>query len=518
MTNVLSAGTFADKHYKHNGFSSSITDSYTSPSTAPTGITWGEGTIPPPPVSKTSSDTGAGADAMSVSAAISESDVGSGADVNLDVPASLLKTDTGAGLGAISEQLSNRSETDTGTGVDALLELLKFIAKFSSDTGVGVDTILPLLAEIDRSDVGVGEGKLSSRLFGSSDVGAGTDTISQLLVELIRSEIGAGEDKINSRSLANFDLGIGMDARLALLAERSQSEAGAGLDRITSRFFSSPDLGIGIDAIVEIVDVLTEEGVSIEFGNFTQDFTRMVTRYGRTLLNINTKERFNSILRVLGGGKCLDDSRMMKCGDAIAYVLPTFKYRLGDRVTAVLGRGEWTIVAERRASRIGNLRVFRALGLERYTPGAPLTGIYDIALPIAVELVSSYGILNLPIAVELISSYEIAKNLIEREMSSKYDITKAPPQIIGERAIATGDMIDNYWNPWDDIDLSYYKIHRALNTGFTPSDANLVGVTGTNSFKHSNLSAATQYYFKVCAVTKLGVSGVYSAQFTATTA
>jgi hypothetical protein len=385
----------------------------------------------------------------------------------LDVPASILKTDNGVGLGVISEQLSSRSEADTGAGVDALIELLKTIAKSSSDTGSGADAFVAV-------------GEILDKL--SSDTGSGTD------------------------------------AMLSLLAEINNSEVGASIESIYSRSFVNLELGVGIDAIVEIVDVLTEEGVSIEFGNFTLDFTRMVTRYGRTLLNVNTKERFNAILRVLSGGRCIGDNRMMVCGDAIAYVLPTFKYRLGDRVTAVLGRGEWTIVAERRASRIGNLRVFRALGLERYTPGAPLTGIYDITLPIAVELVSSYGIVNLQIAVELVSSYEIAKNLVEREMSSKYDITKAPPQIIGERAIATGDMIDNYWNPWDDVDLSYYKIHRALNTGFTPSDANLVGVTGTNSFKHSNLSAATQYYFKVCAVTKLGVSGAYSSQFTATTA
>jgi len=39
-TNVISADSSADKHYKHTGFSSTITDSYTAPHNHPEGITW----------------------------------------------------------------------------------------------------------------------------------------------------------------------------------------------------------------------------------------------------------------------------------------------------------------------------------------------------------------------------------------------------------------------------------------------------------------------------------------------
>jgi len=39
MANVISADNTADKHYRHAGFSATITDSYSSPSTYPTGIT-----------------------------------------------------------------------------------------------------------------------------------------------------------------------------------------------------------------------------------------------------------------------------------------------------------------------------------------------------------------------------------------------------------------------------------------------------------------------------------------------
>jgi len=40
MGNVISADFDADKHYRHSGFSSTITDSYTSPGIQPWGITW----------------------------------------------------------------------------------------------------------------------------------------------------------------------------------------------------------------------------------------------------------------------------------------------------------------------------------------------------------------------------------------------------------------------------------------------------------------------------------------------
>ena len=40
MANVISADAEAHKHYRHIGFSSTIADSYDSPSTGPTGITW----------------------------------------------------------------------------------------------------------------------------------------------------------------------------------------------------------------------------------------------------------------------------------------------------------------------------------------------------------------------------------------------------------------------------------------------------------------------------------------------
>ena len=168
-------------------------------------------------------------------------------------------------------------------------------------------------------------------------------------------------------------------------------------------------------------------------------------------------------------------------------------------------------------------------------PGIVLASKYDLTEEIVpLEFASSYELITDLVSLEMLSRYDVnaldvpgivlaskydlTEEIVPLEFASSYDITKTPAQIIGERAVATGDMIDNYWNPWDDDDLMYYKVHRSLNNAFAPSDANLVGVPTTNAFKHINLAAATQYYFKVCAITKEGVSGTYSAQFTATTA
>jgi predicted phage tail protein len=168
-------------------------------------------------------------------------------------------------------------------------------------------------------------------------------------------------------------------------------------------------------------------------------------------------------------------------------------------------------------------------------PGIVLAGSYALTEElVSLEMLSKYDInaLDVPRIVlaglynlteellnsEMMSRYDIISKEVRKEMDSSYDITKTPAQITGERTHVDAQSIDNYWNPWNDEDLSYYKVHRSLINGFAPSDANLVGVPSTNTFKHINLAAVTQYYFKVCAVTKLGVSGTYSAQFTATTA
>jgi hypothetical protein len=99
----------------------------------------------------------------------------------------------------------------------------------------------------------------------------------------------------------------------------------------------------------------------------------------------------------------------MKCGDAIAYVLPSLSYKLGDHITPVSGRGEWVIVTERYASRLGDLRVFRVLALERYTPGATLKGEYTIVEP-ATAGVNFTGV------------YALTEELVCLQMLSRYDI------------------------------------------------------------------------------------------------
>jgi hypothetical protein len=99
----------------------------------------------------------------------------------------------------------------------------------------------------------------------------------------------------------------------------------------------------------------------------------------------------------------------MKCGDAIAYVIPGLSYEIGDHITPTSGRGEWIIVTERYASRIGDLRIFRVLGLERYTPGATLTGIYTVVEPAIV-------------GADIAGVYALTEDLVSLAMLSRYDI------------------------------------------------------------------------------------------------
>jgi hypothetical protein len=136
----------------------------------------------------------------------------------------------------------------------------------------------------------------------------------------------------------------------------------------------------------------------------------------------------------------------MKCGDAIAYVLPSLSYEIGDHISPISGRGEWVIVTERYASRIGNLSIFRALGLERYTPGTTLKGVYTVVEPAiaGVDIVGMYALIEDPVLLEMLSRYDI--NALEVPgimLASKYDLTEVfvPLDIISSYTIIAYDSL-----------------------------------------------------------------------------
>jgi len=195
MGDVISADRSADKHYEHSGFSSTITDSYASPSTNPRGITWtGSGVV------RVSSDTGTGTETWSITAVNLNSDIGTGVD-------------------AILQSLSTRLEADTGNGQGMLIDLLKAIAKYSSDTGVGVDEVIDQFATVLQTETGSeveAEAELLAML-GESDEGVGADMAS-ILAELADSDLGAGVEW--AELLGEFlsdDSGVGTETEAATL-------------------------------------------------------------------------------------------------------------------------------------------------------------------------------------------------------------------------------------------------------------------------------------------------------------
>ena len=182
---------------------------------------------------------------------------------------------------------------------------------------------------------------------------------------------------------------------------------------------------------------------------------------------------FNGIFKRLTTSKTLPDGVELKPGDALVYVDPSLS--LTENCLIERKGRVYRLKSQELVKCIGAVEIYRVLGLEEYMPST--------------------------------------------ELESAYDILKELAQVAGLRATAdaTAYNIATYWNAIEDDDLDHYKVHRSTENDFTPANANLVGLPTTNSFKHSDLAAATTYYFKVAAVTKLGVVGTYSSQASATT-
>jgi hypothetical protein len=165
----------------------------------------------------------------------------------------------------------------------------------------------------------------------------------------------------------------------------------------------------------------------------------------------------------------------MKCGDAIAYVIPSLSYKLGDYITPVSGRGEWVIVTERYSSRIGDLSVFRVLGLERYTPGATLKGVYTIVEPatVIVNFTGVYDLMEDLVRFEMLSRYDInALDVPGIMLSSKYDLTEVlvPLDMISSYTITAYDSL--YPSPSLYPSTTLYprgigRVHEIMDIEFT---------------------------------------------------
>ena len=186
-SNVISADDVADRHYKHSGFSSTISDSYASPSSFPMGITW-DGRFGV--VEKYSSETGVGMESIIEQlASFIEAETGSGIDAEGERKAILIQTETGTGA---EEEIVGLKDSEVGNGIGAISDLLGELE--DSEVGSGIGAISDLLGELEDSEVGSGIGAISDLLgeLEDSDLGVGIDSLRSLLAAIDDSDLGSG--------------------------------------------------------------------------------------------------------------------------------------------------------------------------------------------------------------------------------------------------------------------------------------------------------------------------------------
>lgn len=216
--------------------------------------------LPPLPESpeKSSSDSGVGADAASVLAALSGSETGAAteaASLAAAVPASdsgvgtdsrvnigLASSDSGVGTdsGAVAAAVP---ASDSGTGTDSRVN----IGLAASDSGVGTESAT-VQSGYSSSDSGTGTdtGAVAAAV-PASESGAGTET-GAVVAALPGSDSGTGTDAATLvAAVPASDSGVGTDSATVTVAI-SASDSGVGTDTATDRAFGTGDSGVGSDA------------------------------------------------------------------------------------------------------------------------------------------------------------------------------------------------------------------------------------------------------------------------------
>jgi hypothetical protein len=176
------------------------------------------------------SDTGAGADALTVSATTTLADTGTGADA-LSVAATITLADTGTGVDALTVATAV-TLADTGSGADAISVTTSTTL---AETGSGADA-LSAAVTLTLTDTGVGTDAMSAGVpISLADTGSGTDALS-VTVTAPLADTGTGPDALTA------------NATLTL------AENGTGADALTiSSSLTITDTGTGVDALVASV-------------------------------------------------------------------------------------------------------------------------------------------------------------------------------------------------------------------------------------------------------------------------
>jgi len=228
---------------------------------------------------KSSSDTGAGAEASSPIASLSQADSGSGIEALLSRVFGVAEVGSGAEAWALLAALVATAETGTGA---------EFASKaFSAaDSGSGVEALLTRL--LATSETGTGTETLLSRLLRHTDSGLGADAGLTLLATLARAEIGSGLDAViglTTAAPASSDTGLGIDKLLG--RGISLVDTGSGLEAATLyKPFISTDSGVGLEALANLLALITAS----EAGSGSEQLrAKIMTSAGASDMKLPTK-------------------------------------------------------------------------------------------------------------------------------------------------------------------------------------------------------------------------------------
>lgn len=176
-------------------------------------------------------------------------------------------SDIGAGAEA-SSPIASLSQADSGGGVEALLSRVFGVA----EVGSGAEAWALLAALVATAETGTGA-EVASKAFSSADSGSGVEALLARL--LATSETGTGTETLLSRLLRHTDSGLGADAGLILLATLARAETGSGLDAViglTTAAPASSDTGLGIDKLLGRGISLLDAGSSLEAATLYKPF------------------------------------------------------------------------------------------------------------------------------------------------------------------------------------------------------------------------------------------------------
>jgi len=230
-------------------------------------------------VEKSSSDIGAGSEASSPTATLSQADSGDGVETLLSRALGVAEVGSGAEVWALLAVLVATAETGTGT---------EFASKLfsSADSGSGVESLLTRL--LATSETGTGTETLLSRLLRHAESGLGADACLTLLATLARAETGSGLDafiNLITTALATSETGLGVDKLLG--RGISLVDAGSGLDTATLyKVFLSTDSGVGLEALANLLALI----IASEAGSASEQLrAKIMTSAGAYDMKLPTK-------------------------------------------------------------------------------------------------------------------------------------------------------------------------------------------------------------------------------------